>query len=264
MAVTFFGEITELDSRAIWYSDEEDEFDEESVDQIRPVKNETKSVQLDELCNIRESILLNFLSVSYDPSMVFKTCIISLSSSDKFKNFNSKSLPVLGFLEPSLAKLFAFKLPDQGNNDYLLWIMLDSNHRYVCGQQVGFFVEVLRDILRKQFHLFSPGLAQTQLIILSKQYSNSEHLEYLANYNMIENLPFSGLPLRPPSLIENRFESCLVEQLTVAMQPTVIVCLPNPKNCWFDVEKNWPLLPTKLITDHRLHDDNLDKTLIFT
>jgi hypothetical protein len=35
ISATYFGEITELDSRAVWYSDEEDDDDEEEEESAR-------------------------------------------------------------------------------------------------------------------------------------------------------------------------------------------------------------------------------------
>lgn len=271
ISATYFGEITELDSRAVWYSDEEDDDDDEDELEIKTLKPQLKPIEPANHEIIRANIHINFTKLVSFSDIKFKTCVLSLSSSTQFKNFklaNSESLQLLGHFD-DFGRAFALPFdnnqqsldPLAANNEYYLWLLFDSSSDYISGYQVGYFVELLRDKLNVEF-----GLNHThQIFILSKQFSTGEHLEYLTNCNIATQmkLPFSGYPAQPPSLIKSQFESALFEQLTLSLNPALIVCLPSPRNFWFDKTKNWPSIPKQII-EHKLNDDNLDKTLIFT
>lgn len=274
ITATYFGEITELDSRAVWYSDEEDDDDE--VEDNFSSANSSTSPKLGSIGPIshdtfRSKIQLDFKRAASNLKLEYSSCVISLSSSWQFKNLklsNSDSLPYLGCFD-TVGKAFAFPGPAKINEQntevrHSLWLLFDKGHDYISGHGVGYFVEALREKLYSEF-----GLDHAcQLIILSQQFSDGVNLEYLSNFGIstkmdTAKLPFVGRPLFPPSLIKNQFESSLFEQLTISHKLTLVVCLPNPKNFWFDKTSMWPSLADKIIT-HRLNDNNLEKTLIFT
>lgn len=264
MAATYFGEVTDLDSRAVWYSDEEDAdednlLDSESCSTLieTPVSHET----------FRTSLTLNFERFTPNPIISIKDCIISLVSTAKFRGFKaSDSSPLLGQYK-DLCKVFLCPTstqsvtgPSQG--EALLWLMFDQNAPWITGTEVSYLVEALRDQLYTELG-FNPS---SPVIILTKQFSNSEHLEYLSNYTISDPklaLPFSGRPILPPALVKNSFESSLFEQLTLTLKLAYVVCLPDPRNYWFDKTLYWPTIPNQII-EQRLNDDNLEKTLIFT
>lgn len=273
LTATYFGEIAELGSRAVWYSDEEDDDDEVEDETLAPSSTSPKLGSIEPVSHdiFRSKIQLNFNKAAHNLELKFSTCLISLSSSWQFKNFKlgqSNSLPYLGCFE-TVGKAFAFPIDakndePQAKGQYSLWLLFDKGHKYISGHEVGYFVEVLREKLYSEFGLNH----DCQLIILSQQFSDRDNLEYLSNFRVstkIETakLPFVGRPLLPPSLIKNQFESSLFEQLTISLKLALVVCLPDPKNFWFDRTKMWPSLPDNIIT-HRLNDDNLEKTLIFT
>lgn len=270
ISATYFGEITELDSRAVWYSDEEDDEDVEDgelagsstspkLGSIEPISHET----------FRANIQLNFKKVVSNLEMTFSTCVISLSSSWQYKHYklsDSNNLPYLGCFD-SVGKAFAFpaESQDKDRREYLLWLLFDKGHQYICGQEVGYFVEALREKLHTEFRFTQ----DCKILILSQQFSDGDQLEYLSNFKSltktdVAKLPFVGsLPISPPVLIKNHFESSLFEQLTISLKLAIVVCLPNPKNFWFDKTRLWPSVPDNIII-HKLNDDNLEKTLIFT
>lgn len=265
MSATYFGEITELDSRAVWYSDEEDDDGDEDGLEIDSSKPTLKPVKPPNHEIIRSNIQLNYTKVASNSNLKFKTCIVSLSSSATFKHYklgNMKSLPLVG-LFGDFGKVFALPLENDisSQEEHILWLLFDSNSEYISGYQVGYFVELLRETLHNEFNLNHTN----QIIILSKQFSTCEYLEYLTNCNIAAQLklPFSGRLILPPSLIKNQFESALFEQLTLSLNLALIVCLPSPRNFWFDKTKNWPSIPKQII-EHKLNDDSLEKTLIFT
>lgn len=265
ISATYFGEITELDSRAVWYSDEEDDEEDEpgfgpkssTVNPVGPVSHET----------FRSNVRLNFQKATPDPKkLMINTCVISLSSQFKFAKFDNTPLVHLGNFD-TVGKAFVHPLNNNCNqqaekkeDEYLLWLLFDAAHQYLVGHEVGYFVELLRDKLQDEFCL----TLDCPVILLSRKYSSNEQLEYLINYKSPSRpLPFKGRPLLPPSIITNQFESSLFEQLTLSIKPAIVVCLPDPKNFWFDKTKDWPEIPNQII-EHKLNDDNLDKTLIFT
>lgn len=269
---TYFGEIAELDSRAVWYSDEEDDDDTDGDElEIARPKSDLKLVAPANHEIIRANLQLSYIRIAPDTDLNFKSCLVSLSSSANFKNYklgDMKNLPLLG-LFGNYGKVFALPLehneedPESlpSSQEYILWLLFDSNCEYISGYQVGYFVELLREKLQSEFRLDHSN----QIIILSKQFSTCEHLEYLNNYSSAAQikLPFNGRPIVPPPLIRNQFESALFEQLTLSLNLALIVCLPSPRNFWFDKTKNWPSIPKQII-EHKLNDDSLDKTLIFT
>lgn len=271
ITATYFGEITELDSRAVWYSDEEDEDDEVEGDGLASSSTSPKLSSIEPISHntFRSKIQLDFLRIATSPGLKFSTCVVSLSSSWQFKSLkcaNSQSLPYLGCFD-SVGKAFAFPIDDRNDDtkgDYSLWLLFDKEHKYINGHEVGYFVEALREKLYSEFDLNH----DCQIVILSQQFSDGDNLEYLSNFRInskIETtkLPFAGHPISPPSLIKNQFESSLFEQLTISLKLALVVCLPNPKNFWFDKTKMWPSLPD-IVIRHKLNDDNLEKTLIFT
>lgn len=264
ITATYFGEITELDSRAVWYSDEEEDDEDEDDDGLE-VKTTPKIKQIEPLDHekIRSNIQINFTRTVPDLNLKFNSCLISLSSHSQFKNFRlSDAPPLIGcfdFYGRAFVLQTSATLDNKGEN--LLWLMFDASNPLISGHEVGYFVEALRKVLHVQF---DPSLSN-RIIILSQQFSASEDLEYLSNFkitNAMKN-PFLGRPILPPALIKNQFESTLFEQLTLSLKPALVVCLPNPKNFWFDKIKNWPSIPN-IIIELRLNDDNLEKTLIFT
>lgn len=251
ISATFFGEITELDSRAVFYSDEEDE-DDEIEDEVSG-KTVQAGIEPPTHDQFRSNIQLSF-SKKVNTEFNFKTCIINLSSSNSFKNNKIptyESVIHLGDFD-NFGRAFAYP------ND-TLWLLFDSSHKYISGYEVNYFVENLREQLLSKL---CPDNS-TQIILISQQFSNSDNLEFLSNCNLLTKIPFVGNPLNPPSIIRNQFESALFEQLTLCLKPTLLVCLPSPRNYWFDRTKNWPSIP-KHIIDFILNDDHLEKTLIFT
>lgn len=270
ITATYFGEITELDSRAVFYSDEEDDFEEPDESELA-IKTTPKLKSLEPSTHekIRSGIQLNFVRVASGLNLKFTNCIMSLSSSSQFKNYklgDMNSLPFLGYLD-SVGKVFAYptgvevQRGDTSAQEYTLWLLFDSSHPYIVGHEVGYFVEALREVLHNEFNINN---ASQNFLILSQQFSNSDQLEYLSNFNNpTMKLPFFGRPILPPSLIKNQFESSLFEQFTLSMKAAFVICLPNPKSFWFDKTKNWPTVPNDII-EHKLNDDNLEKTLIFT
>lgn len=267
MSATFFGEITEPVSRAVWYSDEESDGDSEdddlgkkktTINTLGPVTHES----------IRNNIVLNFQCVNSNLNLNITTCIISISSSARFKSMiksgDTGTMQLWGLLDQVGA---AFLYPNNsgiqagdGTSESTLWLLFDSGHPYITGQETAYFVEALREKLYEEFRVNS----STQIIILSQQYTDSDNLEYLGNFHDPKsNLPFTGVSLMPPSLIKSQFESALFEQLTLSLKPALMVCLPNPKNFWFDKTKSWPSVSERII-DQKLNDDSLEKTLIFS
>jgi len=271
IAATYFGEITELGSRAIWYSDEEDEDDSYDEDVKMQASPRQLNPSVDELTHesmrSATSVTLKRLQVQ-EQNLKINECIISLCSTACFKNIKltdtSMGLTPLGYMGNS-GKVFTF--PRGVSNDpelvHSLYIVFDANDKNISGHSVAYFVEALRDELYKELNL-DPS---STFVILSRQFSQSDHLEFLSNYSASGSLsgsPFiSGKPISAPSLITNHFESALFEQLTLSLKPAYVVCLPDPKNYWFDRTKSWPTVPNEII-DQKLCDDNLEKTLIFT
>jgi len=265
MSATYFGEITELGSRAVWYSDEEDDDEDDGTQLPTGEKKRQIPIISDEM--VRSSFELRFQRVGEKMDTKFDSCIVSLASSAQFKNFklsDPTSSYSLGYLD-TVGKVFAFKT-DSHNGDqeqydcpykFLLWILIDSSHEYVSGYQVGYLVQNLLSKIRVHLDISSSA----QIIILSKQFSESEHLEYLSLYHPCDKIV--GHRMQPPTLIKSTFESSLFEQLTIVFKPVVIVCLPDPRNFWFDKNKSWPSAPNQII-ELRLNDNTLEKTLIFT
>lgn len=268
MSATYFGEITELESRAVWYSDEEDEddddMDEDSRVKISPQMNLITPQSHETL---RSSVATNFATfLGLDASIKLTGCIISQSSSKQFKNFRIKKdtcdilLGLFGDIGRAIACPIKPSLPGVQTKEYTLWLSFNSTGQHISGPEVGYLAELIREQLYNQL-AFDPS---SQVFILSEQFSNSEQLEFLSNTQILSTkLPFQGQPMRPPSLIRNHFESALFEQLTLSLKPAILICLPDPKNCWFDKTKSWPTVPDMII-EQKLTDDSLEKTLIFT
>lgn len=263
MNATYFGEITELDSRAVWYSDEEDDDEDDGQTEVVSSPNKLKPVEPLTHETFRSTINLQLQRISSSANMTFATCIVSLSSVGQFKNFRlgeRSGMTLLGHFG-TFGKAFAHPIHVDGALDnYLLWLMFDSTHPHVTGQTVSYFVEGVRESIHTEFNV-NPS---KQVLILSQQFASAHKLQYLSN--SLESpicLPFNGCKLMPPSIIKNQFESSLFEQLTMALQPAMIICLPDPKICWFDRPRDWPTIPAEIV-DQRLNDDSLDGTLIFT
>lgn len=262
---TYFGEITELDSRALWYSDEEDEDEDELENPGLALKPRPRPIESLTHENLRANVQLNFRRIAPGSNLSYETCVVSLISSSQFKNFrissqsDTNSCVLLGYFDVA-GKAFSYPIKQGDHTENLLWLVFDSGSNLISGQEVCYFVEKLRDSLLKDFVISSTN----PLLILSQQFSTSEHLEYLSNLSSKAlSLPFNGRPLQPPALIRNQFESALFEQLSLITRPVVIICLPAPKNFWFDRDTNWPTVPMQIIGS-RLTDDSLEKTLIFT
>lgn len=269
ITATYFGEITELDSRAVWYSDEEDEDDEDADGHDVVMKESTscKPVGTVSHDSFRASVQDAFNSIPQETSETYSICIISLSS--QFKNFKfshtsvMKPLCCLG----NSGRAISMSLPINQKSDCpsnsqmnLLWLMFDSSSSQIVGHEVGYFAESLLNAIETKFRITK----ESHLTILSQQFSTSNHLEYLSNYEHPSlKVPFVGKPISPPHLIKNQFESALFEQSTLLLRPAMIACLPDPKSFWFNRMENWPTIPSEII-DQRLKDDNLEKTLIFT
>lgn len=258
ISATFFGEINELDSRAVWYSDEEDSSEDENEDfggeRLLPVKFKAKDHE-----SVINGIQFDYCAMTQVDSLPeFRDCLISLSSQAKYKNFrlspHQSTVKQIGQFE-SVAKAFLWS-PQADRN--CLWIMLDAHHRFVNSYMVNYFVEILIERLASLFKFSN----DSQMIVLSQQFSTSDHLEYLTNLPATKQ-PFSGKQILPPYIIKNPFESAMFEFSTVAYKPATVVCLPNPKDFWFDNQAEWPGLP-KTIIDQRLNDDSIDQSLIFT
>lgn len=269
IGATYFGEITELGSRAVWYSDEEyDDDDDEAGNEVEARKSRSpiKPQTLTDHESIRANLKLRFERLLPSPNLKFRDCIISLSSSAHYKNFKTSdpSLLLIGQFGKS-GRVFVSPLRTEtgqiDTNQCSLWIMFDAGDQLIVGQEVAYFVEALRGQLFNELAL-DPS---SPIIILSKQFSNSEHLEYLSNHMHHPQLvlPYTGRPMVPPSLVKNQFESALFEQLTLTLKLAYVVCLPDPKNFWFDKNLCWPTISNQII-EHQLNDDNLEKTLIFT
>lgn len=261
MTATYFGEITELDSRAVWYSDEEDEDEDEDEDGLEFKTPKIKSIEPLNYERFRADVQVKYSRTSSLTNMDFDTCVIGLCSNSQFKNMKS-TVQLIGNFE-SYGKAFAFPMDtcQSSTGKHLLWLIFDASSPLIVGYQVGFFAEKILKVLHDEFKFDYTS----QVVILSQQFTNSDNLEYLSNFKSgtTAKLPFVGQQILPPSLIKNQFESSLFEQLTLSMEPALVVCLPDPKKFWFDRTKSWPSIPN-LIIEHKLNDDNLEKTLIFT
>lgn len=254
MSITFFGEITELDSRAIWYSDEEDS-DEDGISG-QDTLNQTD----------HESIRESMSNIKLNPHVGShnledsQSCIVSLASKAQCKVLALKNQAAniqtdLG----SVGNLFIMKVNEnQSTNQNCLWVVIDDSHQYVSSHLIAYFVEHLLQII---LNLFKPTETKP-IIILSKEFSSSDQLDYLGN-NVNQNIPFVGRKMMPPCSIKNSFESSIFEQLTLSFKPALLARLPNPNTCWFNAEEKWSNIPNAIIR-HRLEDYSLDKTLIFT
>lgn len=273
ISATYFGEVTELKSRAVWYSDEEDDDDDDS-EIARPTKLQPIEPVTHEKC--RSDINLSFkLNISTEEfsKLKFSSCVISLASVSQFKLGetipNTMSLIATGHTDPTnlqpISRAYAFQSSEPTNinelgPDYNLWLVFDSSHSFISGHLVGYLTEALCRQLQIQFNI------SEHIIILSQQFSSSESLEYLTNNKCAQpsKLSFQGDCILPPSLIRNHFEAALFEILTLSLKTCTVVCLPNPRDSWFNTEQNWPTIP-KCIVDHRLFGvyNDLDKSLIF-
>lgn len=249
MAATFFGEINELHSNAVWYSDEEDE--EEDVDiglGISPKDQE----RIDRCVH---------LTVQEDDELWrigFKRCFISLSSQSGLngsKIRSSKDLRHSGTFG-SFGKLYTFHSQDD-LKERCLWIVIDSTHEFISTHLVCYFVNnFLKEVSK------IPGLErEAPLIILSKQFSENRNIEYLSNDRSLR-IPFSGKPSIAPSLISNPFEAALFELSILRFKPAIIARLPSPRACHFDNDKIWPSVPGAIFA-HRLHDTTVEGNLIY-
>jgi hypothetical protein len=267
ITATYFGEIAELGSRAVWYSDEEsdadddaDEIESKPLSRLRPAIGSTSHEV------VRANISAYFKRLRPNPSAKITSCLISLSSSPQYKNLkiNDPNLTLIGTIG-NLGKVVVCPPVDAPNGnansgECSLWLIFDSSDPTINGQEVAYFVEVLREQLYSELNV-EPN---SSIIILSQQFSRTEHLEYLTNFHgPLIRLPFSGRSILPPVLIKNQLESALFEQLTLTHKLAYVVCLPDPKNYWFDKAECWPAVANQVI-EHKLNDDNLEKTLIFT
>lgn len=247
MPETFFGEVTELKSRAIWYEDDED------VDETDPSlsKNDHHS-------------FLNKIQLDYEasscalPSKTYRQCIISLSAPHDFKNLTwiEEKYSLVGTMG-NLVKLIALRTSEKSDTCDL-WVVIDSSHEYTSTYLVSYFAEKL---LCKISTLFRWD-QNRPLIIISREFADREHLEYLHTGTNVD-LPFSGKPMLAPSMTKNQLESAIFEQSTIDFKPVLLVRFPNPKIYWFDADSQWPNLPN-LVVEHRIRSDKLDKTLLFS
>lgn len=267
IAATYFGEITELGSRAVWYSDEESDADDDNIEDIesQSLAKLKSPIGFASHETIRTNLSVHFKRLKPNPSGPITSCLVSLSSSPQYKSLkiNDSSLTMIGTFG-NLGKVFVCPPVDRtrcfSSDDCSLWILFDSSDPILNGQEVAYFVEVLREELYTKLGV-QPN---SSLIVLSQQFSNTEHLEYLVNFQSPSmSLPFIGRPMLPPALIKNQLESSLFEQSTLALKQAYVVCLPDPKNFWFDKAGSWPAVANQVI-EHKLNDDNLEKTLIFT
>lgn len=253
MSATFFGEINELDSRAVWYSDEESSDEEDNS-----IKD--KSPDLRKAINhesVMDEIQFDYCSLREHKNQLYETCLVTLSSKPKYKNFRISEdsyLTAIGHFG-SIGKVYTWTNKNQHKS---LWIMLDSSHSYLSSYLVNYFVEKFLQLIDSLFKF----QGDSGIIILSQQASSGDQLEYLTSHP-VSKLPFTGEQLKPPHLIKNHFEASVFEYTTVTSRPSSIVCLPDPKNHWFDSLSDWPTLP-EVIVKQILQDDSLDQTLIFT
>lgn len=267
MTNSFFGEINELASRAVWYSDEEDDDDDDAL--VEDIQTASKKARLPIDLASHESMrsatltkLERLNNVSNIPRVV--NCIVSLTSSVQYRNHKltdtSSELELCGCFGDAGR---VFLCPYGKGGEQSLYINFDVGHQHISGPGVAYFVETIRDQLYTELSVDS----STPVIILSQQFSRGDILEYLTCYSTDSaaiELPFgAGRPISPPYLFKNQFESALFEQLTLTLRPAFIVCLPDPRDFWFDKGSSWPGLADEII-EHRLGDSKLDKTLIFT
>lgn len=243
MGATYFGEVNELDSRAVWYSDEEEEENDYGMVscgaggyiETKPPTHEV----------FRSIVNITFQSLTLKSTNVtFTQCIICLASSPSFKNYKSPTMSHIANFG-SIGKAFT-------NSEKVLWILVDSGSPQIAGQEVGYVTEKLRESVLGDLNLSS----ECEIVILSKQYSASRNMEYLSNSKRKQ----FAEPIRAPFLIKNQFESALFEQLTLLNRSASIVCLPNPRDYTFEGAQDIP----REVTDFRLKEDSLNKTLIFT
>lgn len=265
---TYFGEITELNSRAVWYSDEEDEEEDEDIGgpgmklvEVSPIKD-IETISHD---SIKASVQAFFDAILWDTSAPYSRCIVSLSSEAKFRHFKlgpTTKLKPVGHLGP-FGKAFSaeIQLEDQSDNpERLLWLLFDGSSCYTNGYQACYLAECLLDALFIKFKLTK----SSHLIILSRQYSTGQNVEYLNNYSHPSmKIPVVGKPMLPPHLIRYQFESALFEQSTLLLNPALVICVPDPKTYWFDFHSDCPSIPDEIII-LKLIDDHLEQTLIFT
>lgn len=268
ITATYFGEITELNSRAVWYSDEESDADDEDEIEPRFPMKLRPPVGMKSHESIRSSVIHSATFKRLKPTppgLKITSCIISLSSGSQYKNFNlsDPSMLLVGIFG-ELGKVVLCPLIDSSRNsspgECSLWLIFDSSDPIISGQEVAYFVESLREQIYSVLNV-EPN---SSIVILSQQFSKTEHLEYLSNLQSpLIKSPFKGRALIPPALIKNQFESALFEQFTLTLKLAYVVCLPDPKNFWFDKTLNWPSIASQII-ELKLNDDNLEKTLIFT
>lgn len=255
-AISFFGEINELRSRAVWYSDEEDvDSDVESDGDVKKLRESIASREAS-----RTELELRLAGEDATSFTCITTCVLSIDSNGRTNQKDlgsSKTGPTLTLNDSSqlLGRTYLFEEND--HHDSLLWLVIDSNHPYINGQHVGNLVTSLMTLLsNKMPHL-------KRIFIVSKQFSTSEHLVHLINSE--EALSASNLVgnrMLPPTLIKNHFEAYIFEYCTISNIPCVILCLPDPRDFGFDRASNCALLPSTIV-DHRLNDNKLDRSYIF-
>lgn len=245
---TFFGEVAELTSRAVWYDDEDDD--------------DNRTPLLD------HQVLRSKVQVEYKPTHANEMYSIAYSlvslltrqQLNSFKPREDEKMHEVGSFD-SYGRLFMGKLNETESSVILL---LDSACPAMRDHHIAYLVESLIFTLKTQFKMKNGA----PIILLDELFNVSGHLEYLASPNgdhptVSGKQLFHGNPLTAPQLVRNPFIATFFEQLILTKTNAFVVRLPDPRDVWFDRTKDWPTLPESLL-GFKLSDSNLGKTLLFT
>lgn len=236
-SATYFGEISELVSRAILYSDDEDE-DENATKTERHPTHDT----------LRYQIHFKLTRCGDDTEKIArcKTCCVIVTK----RMQKSQPETLVGF-SGDLVKVHV--LAGTGSEPTLL-IEVNGAHPELQGYKSSYIVEQLFTSLQIDLNLDSSN----PIYILSSQYSKNERIEYLSTRPVSDkisnHMTFNGDRLSPPTLIENAIEAGLFEILTLKSWPAFVICLPDPRyTTSFHKINDWPQLPESII-DERFRD----------
>lgn len=251
---TFFGEVDELNSRAVWYDNE----DEEDT-------NDGLSIDHDAL---RNSTQVRFTQNASNQEYDFNYCLISLLNSQQLSGFSpreNENITKFGSFGRFGKAFVRTSETGSGQMERCLLLLFDSTYSPMKDHRTAYLVESLIATIRKQVQWTNTN---NPIIILDEQFSTSGHLEYLASScgqptSALTQTFFHGYPIQAPHLVKNAFIAALFEQLLLARMLTFVVRLPDPRDIWFDKTKDWPTLPERLLRI-KLSDCNLERTLLFT
>lgn len=249
---TFFGEVDELNSRAVWYDNEEEE---ETNDRTNLDHN-----------TLRNSTQVRFTQNATNGGYDFDYCLISLLNSQQLSSFSpreNENIVKFGSFGHFGKAFVRTSEAACGQTARHLMLLFDSTYSPMKDHRAAYLVESLIATIRKQFHWTDD---KNPIIILDEQFSTTGQLEYLTSLcrpqsTALTQTSFNGYPLQAPHLVKNPFIAALFEQLLLAKMLSIVVCLPDPRDVWFDKTKDWPTLSERLL---RIKLSNLENTLLFT